>query len=69
MYFVVAMFLKRFRLLRQAFLAHPPTASAGAILPSDITEDGLALFGSVVAEVDRWYKRQVPILVPRVFWG
>ena len=26
---------------------------------TDITEDGLALFGSVVAEVDRWYKRRV----------
>lgn len=46
--------------LDQAFLAHPPTAaSAGAVSVTDITEDGLALFGSVVAEVDRWYKRRV----------
>lgn len=36
----------------QALLLHPCTSS------ETITENELALFGSVTAEVDRWYKRQ-----------
>lgn len=40
----------------QAFLLHPGSAE-GAADHTRITEDELALFGSVVAEVDRWYKR------------
>eukprot|EP00903_Cladosiphon_okamuranus_P020324 g18647.t1 len=48
----------------KAFLAHPTTASAGMVPVTDITEDGLVLFGSVVAEVDRWYKRVRATLDP-----
>ena len=35
----------------QAFITHP------ALVDGAVTEDELALFGSVVAEVDRWYTR------------
>eukprot|EP00752_Nemacystus_decipiens_P002026 g1941.t1 len=44
------------RVFTKAFLSHPATASEGAVTPTDITEDGLVLFGSVIAEVDRWVR-------------
>lgn len=52
----------------QAFLIHP--ASPEAADDQNITEDALALFGSVVAEVDRWYKRrEIPVVALCVFPG